>query len=213
MRPAPALPRPADVRSTHQHPKAEGQKRHLSGLGEKCAPPTPAPHCQSLPEPVKGTRLDRTRTTRGRPTPTGHRAPQARRATGRAKRARTHRPGNRPHRAAAPRQRPSRRNASPPQARTGQDHQDHAPRLPWRARPPPPQRATPSRKARPAPKPGSATRKPRPRSGNQQAESGQSQEPLPGKPDINTYTGIKQSPDSEGCGFRIITVTCLYGPC
>ena len=44
-------PRPAPCQGTSH--KARGKRRRLSGLGEKCAHPTPGPHRRSLPEPVK----------------------------------------------------------------------------------------------------------------------------------------------------------------
>jgi hypothetical protein len=71
----------------------------------------------------------------------------------------------------------------------------------------------PGRKRQPARKPGTARQNPRPGSQHQSAESGQSQEPPPGEPDIKAYTCPKQSRPSEQPSFRITAVTCLYRHC
>ena len=78
---------------------------------------------------------------------------------------------------------------------------------------PKPAQATPRSKPSLAPKPGPATRNTRPRRGNQPAESGQSQEPPPHKPDTSTHTPIKQAWDIEQARFRKTGITCLYGQC
>lgn len=98
-----------------------------------------------LPEPVKETRLDRTRPTTGTPTPAGRRAPQARRATRRAKRARNPRPGN-PARTTPPPRASNRPGPRQPRRRP-------APARPPRPRTPHPWHATPpaARNAQPLP--------------------------------------------------------------
>jgi len=88
-----------------------------------------------------------------------------------------------------------------------------AARRPWHAKPQPPAHRKPARKGRPARSQDRPPETPRPGTGNQPAESGQSQEPRPGKPDINPYTGTKQAPDSNRASFRIIAVTSLYRHC
>jgi hypothetical protein len=109
---------------------------------------------------------------------------------------------NRPPPAHTPAAAATGASPSPPQAPRGRDHQAQ-----------PPARRHRHRKGLPAPEPGPAAPKPRPGTGNQQPESGQSQEPPPGKQDINSYTGMKQTCDSDILGFRIIAVTSLYRHC
>ncbi len=49
---APRQPSPSGPMPRHK-PQGKRKRRRLSGLGEKCAHPTPIPHRLSLPEPVK----------------------------------------------------------------------------------------------------------------------------------------------------------------
>jgi hypothetical protein len=88
------------------------------------------------------------------------------------------------------------------------------------SRPPPMARKTPAarppqpgRQRPPAPEPGPATRNPRRSRETQTAESGQSQEPPPGKPDISAYVVTKPAHDSDSLDFRIIVITSLYRHC
>ena len=152
------------------------------GWVRSALPQPPAFNRRSLPEPVKETRLDRTRTTRGRPTGAGRRSPASPPRQGRAKRAEA--PARQPP-AAAPPPAPATepRNASPPQARTGETTRTTrghgmASNTPATATP------HPGRKRQHTPKPGTARQNPRPGSQHQSSESGQSQEPPSSEPDI-----------------------------
>ena len=152
----------------HQQPKAEGQKRHLSGLGEKCAHPTPPPivgvsrnpsRKPALTEPVRqGERRHRQAAAPRQPaTPRGARsAPET-----------PARQPPAPHRRPAPATAQAR--ASPAAGPHRHDHQDHPPRIHGtqhprhrdrRAHPESPAR----RKARPAP-PKTQARQGKPASG------------------------------------------------
>ena len=157
--------------------------------------PNPRPPSSESPEPVKETRLDRTRPTRGRqarhpPQPREPTAPAT--AEGGARSApqtparHSPAPGHRPAPATAPDPSPPQapHPAGPPRPRAG---------IPWPARPRPPRPPHPRTKARPAPKPGTARQNPRPGRKRQSAESGQSQEPPPDESDI-TPKQVRNSP-------------------
>jgi hypothetical protein len=85
-----------------------------------------------------------------------------------------------------------------------------AARHPWLARPRPPAHLRQHGKDQPASEPGPPARNPGPGSRNRATESGQSQEHLSDEPDINPYTGTKQTHNSNKPSFRIIDVTSLY---
>jgi hypothetical protein len=68
--------------------------------------------------------------------------------------------------------------------------------------PRPPHPASPARAASPPESQARPGKTPGQPGQPQYAQAGHSQEPPPGEPDINAYTGTEHSPDSERAGFR-----------
>jgi hypothetical protein len=184
-------PAPAPHRTARCQGKVKGQRNwQLSGLGEKCAHPTPAPHCRHRPEPVKGALLDRTTAGRqaARRTPPPPHVAAA--VTRRAKRAQDlSQPQPDPHTPAAP-------AAQAPHPGPAADaRQDHAECIAWAAIPPATAPGQPSAQAPASPAQG---RNPRSQAHRpSQRESGQSQEPPQVKTDIKVHIGASRCPDGR----------------
>jgi len=189
----------------HTRCQVKGQRPKAApiGLGDKCAHPTPAPHCGAARNLSSNPAL----TEPGRQAPPGRRTPRTpphhpAAATRRAKRAQA-RAGQRPTagQPTAPATAPQGRQpaAGPHPARPPHGH---AGPIAWQARTLATTPATMGRKAqlpesqaRPGKTPGQAAKQ-------QSAESGHSQETPPSKPDTNTQTGAERTPNSKHAIFE-----------
>jgi hypothetical protein len=127
QRQTPGTPQPPALRPPHARRVGASQTRRAYRGWVRTALTQPPPPIVGVSRNLSTEPVDRTRTTgEGRQWQAAA-APRARRATRRAKRAEAPSQATTGHRAAGPHPAAEPRNASPPQARTGQDHPDHAP--------------------------------------------------------------------------------------